>query len=127
VSISTVSRSDDCWQPHEIEGEDESLFDSLLIVDGYHGIYVPQIFCERFEKTDKVSQEGWDICLSGPYVEFEIDRHFGRRPQEHYWDSWEIILNEWGGEETDQAGNRYQTGIYQDGDLFQTRRLIEAE
>ena len=114
MSISTVSRSDDCWQPHEIEGEDESLFGSLLIVDDYHGIYVPQIFCERFEKTDKVSQEDWDICLSGP-------------DHEHYWDSWETILNEWGGEETDQSGNRYQIGIYQDGDLFHTRRRIEAE
>lgn len=113
MTSSTVSRSNDCWQPHEIEGEEESLFDSVLIVDDHHGIYVPQVFCERYEKTDKVSQEDWEICLSGP-------------DHELYWDSWEIILNEWGGEEVDQAGNKYEIGIYQDGCLFQTRRLIET-
>lgn len=108
MTASTASELDDFCQFEETE-----LFDSCLIVDDHHGIYVPQVFCQRYKKTDKVSQEDWDICLSGPDHEF-------------YWESWEIILDNWGGEETDQAGNKYQIGIYQDGCLFQTRRLIET-
>lgn len=102
------------WQPFaEIaEGcEEDDETESICIVDGGFGIYVPQTFCRRYEKTDNVTQEDWDICLSGPDHEF-------------YWESWESILNCWGGEETDKSGNTFKIFLFQDGDLYQCRRLV---
>lgn len=103
------------WQPFadiaEFDQEEDDATETMCIVDGANGIYVPQAFCRRYEKTDKVEQEDWDICLSGPDHEF-------------YWEAWENILNHWGGEETDGAGNTFEIYLYQDGDLYQCRRPV---
>jgi hypothetical protein len=100
------------WQPFadiaDLDQEDDAT-ETMCIVDGANGIYVPQAFCRRYEKTDKVEQEDWEICLSGP-------------DHEYYWESWNNILDNWGGEETDGAGNTFEISLYQDGDLYQCRR-----
>ncbi|MFZ9326520.1 MAG: hypothetical protein ACO24H_03535 [Polynucleobacter sp.] len=88
--------------------------ESTCIIDGAHGIYVPQQFCQRYEKTENVCQEDWDICLAGP-------------DHEHYWESWDAILNDWGGEEFDELNGVYRIWIEQDGDLFQYRQLDRVE
>lgn len=103
------------WQPlanfTDFDQEEDDGTEAICIIDGANGIYVPQAFCRRYEKTDKVEQEDWDICLSGPDHEF-------------YWEAWDNILNHWGGEETDKTGSTFQVYLFQDGDLFQCRRLV---
>jgi hypothetical protein len=111
VSMNPQMSPDRNWEDHHLEGEDPSRFESILIVDDHHGIYVPQVFCERYEKTEDVPQEDWDICLSGP-------------DHEYYWDSWEIILDNWGFQESDDAGNKWRIALYQEGCLFQARQII---
>lgn len=110
----TLNETSD-WQPFadiaEFDQEEDDATETMCIVDGANGIYVPQAFCRRYEKTDKVEQEDWDICLSGPDHEF-------------YWEAWENILNDWGGEETDGAGNTFEIYLFQDGDLYQCRRPV---
>lgn len=94
--------------------EEGDVTESICIIDGANGIYVPQAFCSRYEKTGTIDQEDWDACLSGPDHEF-------------YWEAWENILNSWGGEETDKSGKAFEFFIYQDGDLYQCRRPITIE
>lgn len=88
--------------------------ESYCIIDGSWGIYVPQQFCQRYEKVSGVSQEDWDICLAGP--EHEL-----------YWDAWDEILTDWHFEETDSFGKVWRIYISQDGDLYQYRELIRCE
>ena len=88
--------------------------ESDCIIDGSWGIYVPQQFCQRYEKLDCISQEDWDICLAGP--EHEL-----------YWDSWDVILGDWQYEETDIQGRIWKIYISQDGDLYQYRECIGIE
>lgn len=103
------------WQPFadiaESDQEEDDGVETMCIIDGANGIYIPQAFCRRYEKTDKVHQEDWDICLSGPDHKF-------------YWEAWETILSQWGGKETDGAGNIFENYLYEDGDLYQCRRLV---
>jgi hypothetical protein len=87
---------------------------SECIVDGSWGIYVPQRFCQNYEKTSGVSQEDWDICLAGP-------------DHELYWEAWDEILSNWGGEETDAMGNVFRVYIEQESDLFQHREFVRCE
>jgi hypothetical protein len=87
---------------------------SECIVDGLHGIYVPQQFCQRYEKIDRISQGDWDNCLAGP-------------DNESYWDSWDQILSDWTFEEADGNGGVWKISIKQDGDLFQCREFLRAE
>lgn len=94
--------------------DDEEDIDRECIVNDAHGIYIPQVFCERYKKLDCVTQEDWDICLSGP--EHDL-----------YWDAWNEILNDWRFEEADAMGNVFEIFLDQDGDLFQCRRFIRAE
>ena len=47
-----------------------------LAVDGYHGIYIPQTFAERF--PDWLDDDEKDILLSGP-------------EHEEYWDVWNNV------------------------------------
>lgn len=89
--------------------------DILVVVNDSHGIYAPQVFCEKFSFHDfeGVDKEDWDIVLEGP-------------EHEHYWDAWDnimsrarIVLN--------PATLRYEEGegvdlveyyIEQEGDIF---------
>ena len=47
-----------------------------LVIDGYHGIYIPQIFAQRFPEW--LSDEERDILLAGP-------------EHENYWETWEDV------------------------------------
>jgi hypothetical protein len=113
----TLNETSD-WQPFaniaEFDQEDDDATETMCIIDGANGIYVPQAFCSRYEKTDRVDQEDWEICGSGPDHEF-------------YWEAWENILNSWGDEETDGAGNTFEIYLYQDGDLYQCRRPVAPD
>jgi len=113
VSMNQQMSPDRYWEDRYLDSDSEPDYESLLIVDDHHGIYIPQVFCQQYEKTDQVSQTDWNICLSGP-------------DNELYWEAWESILDDWEAEETDESGKKYKIGIFQDGSLFQTRRLIET-
>lgn len=100
--------------PPEYWDEEENI-ETTFIVDSHHGIYIPQIFCQSYEKVDNVCQEDWDICLSGP-------------DHEWYWDAWSEILNSWNYKESDALGSIFEVFIdQQDGDLFQCRRFLYNE
>lgn len=88
--------------------------ESDCIVDGSWGIYVPQQFCQRYQKVDGVNQEDWDACLAGP-------------DHKDYWEAWDTILGDWQYEETDIQGRIWRVYISQDGDLFQYREFIRCE
>lgn len=94
--------------------EEVEEFDSACIVDGHHGIYVPQLFCQRYEIAGDISREDWGICLAGP-------------DHENYWEAWDEILSCWRAEETDGMGNVFEVFLQHDQDLFQCRRFIRAE
>lgn len=88
--------------------------DILFVVDDHHGVYCPQVFCEKFEFEDfeGIEHEDWCTVLKGPN-------------EEHYWEAWESILNNGtivldpstmmfhGG----QAGRHIQYYIYQEGGI----------
>lgn len=68
-----------------------------LIVDGHHGIYVPQVFAQHFTQQN-CADEDWETLKAGPETDW-------------YWESWEAVLQDWKspkGETLDQT----------DGDLF---------
>jgi len=61
----------------------------ILLIDGHHGVYIPQIFASNFPTTDwGVTEEQADILLRGPDLEENA---------EEYWDAWDTVLNnaEW--------------------------------
>ena len=72
-----------------------------LLIDGHHGIYIPQLFCQFYaEKFEGINKDDIDEIMKGS------DNNF-------YWDSWANIL--------DNAfivrdGKKYY--LYQDCDLF---------
>lgn len=92
------------------------------IVDGVHGIYVPQEFALRWQpeawglsREEFANEDGsdWDCILGGP-------------DEEYYWEAWESILGRArfqhpsrpNGEPAAWAG----ASLYQDGDLFMVHR-----
>ena len=68
-----------------------------MIVDGHHGIYVPQVFAENYPQRNCTS-EVWETLKAGPYTEW-------------YWESWETVLQNW-------TGPDGETLAQIDGDLF---------
>lgn len=75
-----------------------------LLIDGAHGIYVPQVFVgmvdRRFVKG--VTNEDWNILAAGP-------------DHEWYWETWDTFLNN--AVLTSPDGQR-EYCLEQDGDLF---------
>jgi len=84
------------------------------IVDDCRGIYIPQFFCQNYEKTEGVDNEDWEICLSGP-------------DHEHYWEAWDNILSSWETTEEDCNGLVFKITIEQDGALYQRRSFSHKE
>jgi hypothetical protein len=74
-----------------------------LLLDGAHGIYVPQRFSQVVSPSvvENVSSEDWFILSQGPDHEF-------------YWEAWETVLNN--AILVGPTGSRYC--LEQDGDLF---------
>ena len=84
---------------------DPEPIESYCIVDGCHGIYVPQNFAKRHDMASwHVAQDDVDILLSGPDNEF-------------YWETWDDVLRD--AYYVDGVGLRFT--LEQDGDLFAVR------
>jgi hypothetical protein len=78
---------------------------TALLVDDHHGIYVPQVFAQRFKNnwsTWGLKPEQLSVLLSGP------------TDDEEYWDVWNEVL--------DQACFKDSQGqewhLWQDGALW---------
>jgi hypothetical protein len=80
------------------------------IVDGHHGIYVPQQFAKRFQEQAGLDGDDLAILLDGP-------------DNKHYWDVWGDVLDN--GTVTDRSGNVYS--LYQDDDLFAIDVSVELD
>lgn len=73
-----------------------------MIVDGAHGIYVPQVFAQKFDLTEwkGIDPSDIEILAAGP-------------DHGQYWDAWdEILMNA----SIDRDGRTWH--LVQDGDLF---------
>jgi len=83
----------------------------ILLIDGHHGVYIPQIFASNFPTTDwGVTEEQADILLRGPDLEENA---------EEYWDAWDRVLNnaEWHSGE----GEKFVLYPGECGDLFMVK------
>lgn len=63
------------------EIEDRVEIEDFLISSG-HGIYIPEIFTQRFTIKGNVPQWAWDTCKKGPDAK-------------DYWEAWWEILDTW--------------------------------
>ena len=82
-----------------------------LMVNGAHGIYVPQTFAENYDAKEwHIDDEDIDIFLEGP-------------DHEHYWYAWEYVLNT---AYAIEKGVKY-TLWQEDGDLFAEREMSDDE
>jgi hypothetical protein len=64
-----------------------SLTEPELIVDSHHGVYVPQVWAQRYGsqaiESANVDEEDVNEILGDPYE------------NEFYWEAWEQILNDY--------------------------------
>jgi hypothetical protein len=94
--------------------DNDDSFESVGIAVGDSwGIYCPQIFCQRYERNEEVSQNDWDCCLEGPSWE---DENGNTVHNEWYWEAWNSITENWY-----QIENGKKITAYQDGDVFLVR------
>ena len=73
-----------------MEKEEEEKYAEMcydVAVDCQRGIYMPQAFCQMYDRPDNVSKEDWEICLIGPYKDEE------RNVNEEYYDAWVEITD----------------------------------
>lgn len=76
-----------------------------LLIDGHHGIYVPQIFAEILRHGWGIPQEAFAVLKAGPY-----------HPE--YWDTWvEVLDNAW----YEAEGHTWTLYQSPEGDLFSVR------
>lgn len=76
-----------------------------LLVDGQHGIYVPQVFASKFNPNHFGVEEfdpDFQCVLMGPDAEY-------------YWESWDALLGK--ACYTDDHGNKWHLS-QENGDLF---------
>jgi hypothetical protein len=89
------------------------LTEPTCIIDGAHGIYIPQVWAKRYGVqaviSANVDEEDVRILLSGPDEEF-------------YWESWESVLDDYSHEV-----NGVKHYIYQQDDLFEYPETYEFE
>lgn len=82
-----------------------ALTEPVCIVDGHHGIYVPQVWCERYGeqaiKSAGVAAVDVEDLLMGPECEV-------------YWEAWDSILNDYC-----HVVDGVKHFLSQDGDLFE--------
>lgn len=79
-----------------------------IVVSDHHGIYCPQVFAERVERSmfPSILKDAWEILEAGP--EHEL-----------YWDVWS---NEFEGQKSIDGGT-----IYHDGDVWIVYEWEEVE
>ena len=82
-----------------------------LLVDGHHGIYVPQCFVRNFDLSKWNGIDDDDI------------RECDNPDNEFYWESWDNILQN--AEYVDDNGHRW--GLWQNNDLWVYRTDIEID
>ena len=128
--------------------EDEC--DHIALSD-VHGIYIPQLFAQAYEKTDSVSQEDWDCILVGPWItrvrpdlspaerfinawrdflrygewDWECPENMEEVVNEWYWEAWNQVESDWGFEVEEKDGYRWEYFLYQDGDLRVMKRPVD--
>jgi len=74
---------------------------TVLLFDGASGVYIPQRFAQECRHWEGVSEEDFEILLSGP--EHEL-----------YWGTWDTTL----GDAYYMADNGGKYVLYQDGDCW---------
>jgi len=87
----------------------------ILLIDGHHGVYIPQIFASNFPTTDwGVTEEQADILLRGPDLEENA---------EEYWDAWDRVLNnaEWHSGNGEGESEKFVLYPGECGDLFMVK------
>lgn len=72
-----------------------------LLIDGHHGVYVPQVFAEQFDLNE------WRINVPD---QLELES----ADNEYYWEVWSDVLAE--ARYTDKDGHMWC--LYQDSDLW---------
>lgn len=72
-----------------------------LLIDGHHGVYVPQVFAEQFDLNE------WRINLPDQLELQDIDNLY-------YWDTWNDVLTN--AKYIDKDGHVWT--LWQDGDLW---------
>lgn len=106
------------------EKEDDTCIDDFLI-SGAHGIYIAQIFTERFEIQGDVSKEAWETCKKGPFSADDSDER-----NYDYLDAWTEILDTWGYLSYEGCGNTFKYFLEQqetDGDLCLMRQFVDHD
>jgi hypothetical protein len=105
----------------EIDENRTSLFDpdtdSKLLLADFHGVYIPQMFCNGMDKEDAssigVAYSDVLVCQSGPDTE-------------HYWEAWQAILDSADIEEpATLRDDSSRWRLIQDGDLWAVRADVE--
>lgn len=83
------------------------------IVDGHHGVYVPNVWAERYGREASrlagVNRDDVAVLLYGPDHDF-------------YWESWDQVLSDYEHVTAEMRGSRLVIQVYrlwQDGDLFE--------
>ena len=72
-----------------------------ILVDGVHGIYVPQSFAERYaDSWENIMPEDIATLLEGP-------------DHAEYWEAWDSVLDM-----AQRMDGDYRYTLHQDGDLF---------
>lgn len=101
--------------PDEIE--DDTKIEEVLISSGY-GIYIPQMFVERFEKLECVSDWAWNTCKKGPSIYKE---------NTDYEDAWSEILDNYQYFRYEGYGCTYRYFLEHEEDLCLMRQFISQE
>lgn len=88
-----------------------ALTEPVCIVDGHFGIYVPQVWAERY---------GVQAAQSAGCDPFDVSRLLFGPDCEGYWECWESILNDY----CHTVGG-VKHFLTQDGDLFEVPETYE--
>lgn len=101
--------------PDEIE--DDTKVEEVLIGSGY-GIYIPQMFVERFQKLDCVSDWAWETCKKGPPK---------NKDDYDYYEAWAEILDNYQYFSYEGYGCTYRYFLQHEEDLCLMRQFISQE
>ena len=101
--------------PDEIE--DDTKIEEILISSGF-GKYIPQMFVERYQKQDCVSDSAWETCKKGPP---------GEEENYDYEEAWAEILDNYQYFSYEGNGCTYRYFLKHEEDLCLMRQFISQE